>query len=56
MSHINGCPCNKTCCDNPDPGSLSEMSHECLDSKDCYEDEHYMTECGNCGKRCNCEV
>lgn len=56
MNNENGCPCDRTCCDDPDPGGLSEMNHACSEDEECYEDEHYMTECFNCGSICNCEV
>ena len=53
MSDRDGCPCNETCCDNPQPYTNHDENCDCNDSA-C--DYNWYTMCRSCGDGCGCEV
>lgn len=52
-----GHPCDKSCCEKPEPGGLQEWECDRGCAPDhCWCDENWMTECANCGAQCACDV
>ena len=49
-----GCPCEGTCCNDPEVGGI-EWDCQC-DPDDCYCDQNWWLECRNCGACCGCNV
>lgn len=48
-----GCPCTKTCCDDPD---VIDIEHDCEAADDEFCDDCCGCACANCGGQCYCDV
>lgn len=53
VKEMNGCPCAKSCCDDPD---VVGVEHDCDETSDDFCEEFCYSQCLNCGAQCGCEV
>lgn len=50
---VEGCPCGRTCCDDPEPERGHELFCDC--GRD-YCDFNWWVRCSSCGAQCGCDV